>query len=100
MSLILSHTHSFSAGAMACPWYAIKGNMVVNEKFAPEDVTFPMKHMQKDMRLALELGSEVGQRLTVAKETDAYFRESMEEGHSDNDLINIYDSVTRHRPSS
>jgi 3-hydroxyisobutyrate dehydrogenase-like beta-hydroxyacid dehydrogenase len=44
------------AGALQSPWYTIKGNAVNKELYKPEDVTFPMKHMQKDIRLALELG--------------------------------------------
>ena len=40
-------------GAIAAPMFALKGPLMQAEKFDP---AFPLKHQQKDMRLALELG--------------------------------------------
>jgi glyoxylate/succinic semialdehyde reductase len=42
-----------SKGAMACPLFAMKGPSMVRGEFPP---AFPLKHQQKDMRLACELG--------------------------------------------
>jgi len=38
---------------MAAPLFALKGPTIAKGSFAP---AFPLKHQQKDMRLALELG--------------------------------------------
>ena len=42
-----------SKGAMANGMFALKGPTMVDGKFAP---AFPLKHQQKDLRLACELG--------------------------------------------
>ncbi len=63
--------------------------------YKEEDVTFPMKHMQKDLRLALELGKEVNQSLTVAHETNELFLEAMREGHQDCDLIAVHPIIKK-----
>lgn len=43
-------------GAMQNPMFAMKGASMVKGDFPP---AFPLKHQQKDMRLALELGCAV-----------------------------------------
>ena len=86
------------AGALQSPWYAIKGNAVAKELYSPEQVTFPMKHAQKDMRLALELGSSVGQSLTVAAETNALFEEALAQGLQDCDLIAVHPVISAKKP--
>ena len=83
------------AGALQSPWYTIKGNAVKNELYKPEQVTFPMKHMQKDIRLALELGKEVNQSLTCAHETNELFKEAMAEGYADCDLIAVHPVINK-----
>lgn len=45
-----------SKGAMACPMFALKGPSMTKGEFPP---AFPLKHQQKDMRLACELGCEL-----------------------------------------
>ena len=42
-----------SLGAIAAPMFALKGPSMAQRKYA---VAFPLKHQQKDMRLALALG--------------------------------------------
>ena len=42
-----------SLGALASPMIAMKGPAIVSRKYPP---AFPLKHQQKDMRLALALG--------------------------------------------
>jgi len=83
------------AGALQSPWYTIKGNAVNKELYKPDDVTFPMKHMQKDLRLALELGEEVKQSLTVAHETNELFKEAMAQGLEDCDLIAVHPVIMK-----
>ena len=44
---------AIALGAIAAPMFALKGPTMVEGKFAP---AFPLKHQQKDLRLALDLG--------------------------------------------
>jgi hypothetical protein len=44
-------------GAMACPLFKMKGPNMIKDSFPPH---FPLKHAQKDMRLALELSASLG----------------------------------------
>ena len=50
-------------GAMGNPLFKMKGPSMIDEKYA---TAFPLKHQQKDMRLALALGDEVAQSMPVA----------------------------------
>lgn len=45
-----------SLGAMNNPMFALKGPSMQKRNFPP---AFPLKHQQKDMRLALQLGCAV-----------------------------------------
>lgn len=49
---------------MANPMFKGKGPNMINKAFAPH---FPLKHAQKDMRLALELGGKLGVPLETTK---------------------------------
>lgn len=86
------------SGALQSPWYTIKGNAVNKELYQPEDVTFQMKHAQKDLRLALALGEEVNQSLTVAREANALFLEAMAQGLEDCDLIAVHPVIAKKAP--
>ena len=48
-----------SKGAVACPLFAMKGPSMTKGEFPP---AFPLKHQQKDMRLACELGCDALRR--------------------------------------
>lgn len=50
-------------GAIAAPMYKLKGPSMAQGKYDP---AFPLKHQQKDMRLALALGDELAQPLPMA----------------------------------
>ena len=50
-------------GAMGNPMFKMKGPSMSDGKYA---TAFPLKHQQKDMRLALALGDEVAQSTPVA----------------------------------
>lgn len=45
-----------SLGAMANPMFTMKGENIVNRAYPP---AFPLKHQQKDLRLALALGKNL-----------------------------------------
>jgi hypothetical protein len=50
-------------GAIATPMFKMKGPSMIGGKYP---TAFPLKHQQKDMRLALALGDEVAQSMPVA----------------------------------
>jgi len=58
------------SGAMQNPMFRIKGPNVIKGQYQPN---FPLKHMQKDMRLALALGDSGALPLPVAGAANALF---------------------------
>merc|ERR1719190_185676 len=50
-------------GAIASPMYGLKGPKMLAGDFAPN---FPLKHQQKDVKLALSLGDQLAQPMPVA----------------------------------
>jgi glyoxylate/succinic semialdehyde reductase len=79
-----------SLGAMACPMFALKAASVQARVYPP---AFPLKHQQKDLRLALALGHEVGQPLPVASAANAAFEAARAAGHGDADFAAVYEAV-------
>lgn len=71
------------AGALANPMFRLKGPAMAEERFP---AAFPLKHMQKDMRLALQLGDEYRQALYVASAANATFLKAREAGWSNEDF--------------
>ena len=64
-----------SLGAMNNPMFTLKGpSMAAGGPYPP---AFPLKHQQKDMRLALELSDELGGSLPVVKAANEVFVEAM-----------------------
>ena len=52
------------AGALANPMFKIKGALMLQEDFS---ASFPLEHMQKDLRLAIALGDELKQPLALLR---------------------------------
>eukprot|EP00808_Paulinella_micropora_P021295 g7682.t1 len=70
-----------SLGAMNCPLFAMKLPNMAQDKY---DTHFPLKHAQKDMRLALEMADSFGQHLPVsATANQLYLASRAEFGDSD-----------------
>jgi glyoxylate/succinic semialdehyde reductase len=70
-----------SEGAIACPMFALKGPLMAQGSFAP---AFPLKHQQKDLRLALELAAEVKADMpTTAAANAVYLKALSESGDED-----------------
>lgn len=80
----------FSLGALASPLFALKGPAIVARTYAP---AFPLKHQQKDMRLAIALGDCVAQKLPVAAAANELFKEARALGHGDSDFSAVHDAV-------
>lgn len=79
-----------SEGAMACPMFAGKGPMQLKGEFP---VSFPLKHMQKDLRLAVALGDAVGQPLTLASAANETFIRARVQGHGDADMASVFTAI-------
>merc|ERR1712113_632392 len=58
-------------GAIASPMYGLKGPKMLAGDYAPN---FPLKHQQKDVRLAIALGEQVGQAMPVAAAANETFK--------------------------
>jgi len=69
--------------------------------FAGDHVpNFPLKHAQKDMRLACALGRQVGVRLPVAATADAAMRSAMRVGNlADLDFSATFEGQKKGSPS-
>ncbi len=74
-------------GAMANPMFHIKGPNMLDDDYA---VNFPLKHMQKDMRLAIELGDESRQALFAAASANEQFKRALDDGSGDLDFSAVH----------
>jgi 3-hydroxyisobutyrate dehydrogenase-like beta-hydroxyacid dehydrogenase len=74
------------AGAMANPMFRIKGGMLLQREFP---VSFPLKHMQKDLRLVVALGDELGQPLYCAAAVSETFKRARAAGYADQDFAAV-----------
>ncbi|KAF7598118.1 MAG: 3-hydroxyisobutyrate dehydrogenase [Candidatus Dactylopiibacterium carminicum] len=79
------------AGAMACPMFRGKGPMLLAGEEYP--ASFPLKHMQKDLRLALELGESLGQNLATTAASNELFKRVRIDGHGDEDIGAVYRAI-------
>jgi 3-hydroxyisobutyrate dehydrogenase/2-hydroxy-3-oxopropionate reductase len=75
------------AGALANPMFKGKGAMLLQGEFP---TSFPLKHMQKDLRLAVALGDELGQPLHTAATANETFKRACAAGHADEDVAAVY----------
>lgn len=79
-----------SLGAMANPMFALKGPAITARQYPP---AFPLKHQQKDMRLALALGDSLGQALPVAAAANEVFKVAKAKGRGDEDFAAAYEAT-------
>lgn len=77
-------------GAMSNPMFALKGPSVQKREFPP---AFPLKHQQKDMRLALALGDDLAQPLPVAAAANELYKAAKGAGEGDSDFAAVYSAV-------
>lgn len=75
------------AGAMANPMFKGKGAMLLKEDYT---TSFPLKHMQKDMRLAVALGDQLEQPLPTAAIANEAFKQAIKAGFSEEDIAAVY----------
>merc|ERR1719277_859072 len=78
--------------AIASPMSGLKCPKMLEGDYA---VNFPLKHEQKDMRLAVDMGDKLGQPLPVDAAANEAFKGSMADGRGDEDFSVVMDSVKR-----
>jgi 2-hydroxy-3-oxopropionate reductase len=78
------------AGAIANPMFRLKGNLITQGNFA---TAFPLKHMQKDLRLATSLGDRLGQPLFAAATANEAFKKARAAGLGDEDFSALFKAV-------
>ncbi|MBJ6726975.1 NAD(P)-dependent oxidoreductase [Geomesophilobacter sediminis] len=79
------------AGALANPMFKLKGGLISQGNYT---VAFPLKHMQKDLRLAVALGDTVGQPLVAAAVANEAFKKAKALGCSDEDFSAVYKVIS------
>ncbi|CAA6660256.1 unnamed protein product [Spirodela intermedia] len=75
-------------GAIANPMFRLKGPAMINSSHAPN---FPLKHQQKDMRLALALGDEQAVSMPVAAAANESFKKARSLGLGEEDFSAVYE---------
>lgn len=70
-------------GVMANQMFSIKGPAMAEGSFP---TAFPLKHMQKDLRLALLLGDERGQALQTASSANGLYIKARNKGFANDDF--------------
>jgi 3-hydroxyisobutyrate dehydrogenase len=75
------------AGALANPMFKGKGAMLLQGNYT---TSFPLKHMQKDLRLAVTLGDELGQPLHCTAAANETFKRARAAGYADEDIAAVY----------
>jgi 3-hydroxyisobutyrate dehydrogenase-like beta-hydroxyacid dehydrogenase len=75
------------SGAVANPMFRLKGPQIAANKEFP--AAFPLKHMQKDLRLALQLAEEVGQPLFVTATINELYKKALADNLGDADFAAI-----------
>lgn len=78
------------AGALANPMFKLKGGAMLQGNFA---TSFPLKHMQKDLRLAVALGDRLGLPLFSAAAANESFKRARRRGCGDEDFSAVYKAV-------
>ncbi len=80
-----------ASGALANSMFAIKGALIGKGEYTP---AFPLKHMQKDLRLAEELGDILCQPIPAAEAASLVFTRALTEGLGDEDFSAVFKTVT------
>lgn len=79
-----------SQGAISAPMFSMKGPSMVQSKYP---TAFPLKHQQKDMRLALGLAESVSQPTPVAAAANELYKVAKSRGYSDEDFSAVIEAL-------
>ncbi|XP_068665577.1 glyoxylate/succinic semialdehyde reductase 1-like [Aristolochia californica] len=83
-------------GAIANPMFKLKGPTMIKGSYPP---AFPLKHQQKDMRLALALGDENAVSMPVAAAANEAFKKARSLGYGVNDFSAVHEVVSLKDPT-
>lgn len=75
------------SGAISNPMFRLKGPQIAANTEFP--AAFPLKHMQKDLRLALQLAEGIGQPLFTTATINELFKKALAEGLGDSDFAAV-----------
>lgn len=78
------------AGALANLMFKGKGEQLLQREFR---TSFPLKHMQKDLRLAIGLGDALGQPLQGTAVVNEIFKRARAEGLSEEDFSAVFEVI-------
>ncbi|MBA0653178.1 hypothetical protein Goklo_020379 [Gossypium klotzschianum] len=84
-------------GGIANPMFRGKGPEMLKDNYSP---AFPLKHQQKDMRLALALGDQNAVSMPVAAAANEAFKKARSMGLGELDFSAVYETVKLHKHSS
>ncbi|XP_038705972.1 glyoxylate/succinic semialdehyde reductase 2, chloroplastic isoform X2 [Tripterygium wilfordii] len=79
-----------SQGAISAPMYSVKGPSMVQSHYP---TAFPLKHQQKDLRLALGLAESVSQPTPIAAATNELYKVAKSYGLSDHDFSAVIEAL-------
>lgn len=79
-----------SQGAISAPMYSMKGPSMIKGSYAP---AFPLKHQQKDLRLALAMAEEVSQPIPVAAATNELYKVAKAHGLGEEDFSAVIEAL-------
>lgn len=74
-------------GAINNPMFQLKGPLMAAGNF---NAAFPLKHMQKDIRLALQLGDNCGQPLFTASAANNAYIKARRDGDGEMDFSAVF----------
>ncbi|KAH7534101.1 glyoxylate/succinic semialdehyde reductase 1 [Ziziphus jujuba] len=81
--------------AIANPMFKLKGPAMIERNYPP---AFPLKHQQKDMRLALALGDENAVSMPVAAAANEAFKKARSLGLGDLDFSAVHETLEAAKP--
>ncbi|KAL5057056.1 hypothetical protein RYX36_028660 [Vicia faba] len=79
-----------SQGAINAPMYTTKGPSMIKSHYP---TAFPLKHQQKDLRLALGLAESVSQSIPIAAAANELYKVAKSHGYSDEDFSAVIEAL-------
>ncbi|XP_022152653.1 glyoxylate/succinic semialdehyde reductase 2, chloroplastic-like isoform X2 [Momordica charantia] len=79
-----------SQGAISAPMYSTKGPSMIKSYYP---TAFPLKHQQKDLRLALGLAESVSQSTPIAAAANELYKVAKSHGLSDQDFSAVIEAL-------
>lgn len=77
-------------GALACPMFSGKGGAVLAGNYS---ANFPLKHLQKDLRLAIQLGDDKQLPLPSVATANEVFKRACQQGLAEEDMCAVIKTV-------